>query len=70
MSMGVTLFRLDTGERVTSVFSVIDDETADDVIAAPEQSEAVDVIAETNRPGDETGGEIQGSGDIAEDAND
>ena len=28
-AMGVTLFRLDSGERVTSVFPVIEDETDD-----------------------------------------
>ena len=30
-SMGVTLFRLDTGERVTSVFPVLEDDATDDV---------------------------------------
>ena len=30
-SMGVTLFRLDTGERVTSVFPVLEDDVTDDV---------------------------------------
>jgi DNA gyrase subunit A len=33
-SMGVTLFKLDTGERVTSVFPVIEPEASDD--AAPD----------------------------------
>ena len=32
-SMGVTLFKLDTGERVTSVFPVIEPEVPDDVAA-------------------------------------
>jgi hypothetical protein len=31
--MGVTLFKLDTGERVTSVFPVIEPEASDDVVA-------------------------------------
>lgn len=29
-AMGVTLFRLDAGERVTSVFPVMEEDTADD----------------------------------------
>ncbi len=37
-AMGVTLFRLDSGERVTSVFPVVEPETSDDVTgpAAPD----------------------------------
>ena len=40
-SMGVTLFRLDSDERVTSVFPVLEDDTSDEIPAAeptPEDS--------------------------------
>ena len=44
MSMGVTLFRLDTGERVTSVFPVLEDDAAEepsgDQAGGPGASEA------------------------------
>ena len=59
MSMGVTLFRLDTGERVTSVFPVVDDE-------APE--EAAPSAAPANAPSDDDTN--PGSGDSPEDTHD
>ncbi len=39
-SMGVTLFRLDTGERVTSVFPVLEDDAADESGGSSDASEA------------------------------
>jgi DNA gyrase subunit A len=60
MSMGVTLFRLDTGERVTSVFSVVDDET-------PDEATALDGGPEALPPSDDMN---QGSGDSSEDTHD
>jgi DNA gyrase subunit A len=39
-AMGVTLFRLDAGERVTSVFPVVEEEMADDGGDPDEQDEA------------------------------
>ena len=39
-SMGVTLFRLDTGERVTSVFPVLEDDAAEETGSGSDTSEA------------------------------
>jgi DNA gyrase subunit A len=44
-SMGVTLFRLDTGERVASVFPVLEDDAADET---PDGSGADDAAPEEN----------------------
>ena len=49
-AMGVTLFRLDAGERVTSVFPVVDDEAGDD---GAQEAPTVD------NPDGEPGGETQ-----------
>jgi DNA gyrase subunit A len=55
-AMGVTLFRLDAGERVTSVFPVLDD-TPDD---APEAVEIDDVPPTGETPDEETGEDTDG----------
>ena len=46
MSMGVTLFRLDTGERVTSVFPVVDEEGPDEVAAPSDETPPPDMPPE------------------------
>ena len=43
--MGVTLFRLDSGERVTAVFLVVEDD-------APEESAAPDTATNDIGPGE------------------
>jgi hypothetical protein len=59
--MGVTLFRVDKGEHVTSVFTVLEEE-ADDTGTAPEEGIAPD--------GDVSGGEVRNGGAPDESAGD
>jgi DNA gyrase subunit A len=68
ISMGVTLFRLDAGEHVTSVFPVLEEIAPDDGAAEPQSGVVPEGIApETLGPGgivpDETAGDGERRGD-------
>jgi DNA gyrase subunit A len=49
-AQGVTIFRLDAGEHVTSVFPVMEDETSEDETPAPEAEPGVDGAEPDNGP--------------------
>ena len=56
-SMGVTLFRVDSGERVTSVFPVVDaGDAPDDTAAGDSSAEPPDSGGTRGEEGDDTNG--------------
>jgi DNA gyrase subunit A len=67
-AMGVTLFRVDAGEHVTSVFPVLEDDS-DDADAPGADVLGLDA-PDADPPGDITGGDIAGGDERPEDAPD